>query len=421
MLAAPRVVERIGERAARDPWLSGFTGLLAQLLFVPVLVLSVVVLAVSIIGIPLLVLVPFAILGFLLAVLIGFTGVVLRLGRWAAGMDRPAFVTLAVGVVIVAAVGLLARTFGLIPAPLWPITWFLGVIGFFAEYVAVDRRPRRGAADALRHARPAAGHPGADRLSAADSSDERSVGGMKPPAVILLTAGVALLAHATLTALGMDVARVGRHRILGASGAVGARTVRRAFPPADRRRRDAASANPCGALGGSRLGSPRGSGTGGHLADPLLGLRQDADGDRLAQAPTTISRLWADPLLVRLDLAPLARLDDEARYYLHIGLVAGTLGEHAADDVNDAMFGKEEESGGIGALGRFLFRQAVALSEYFQSETTEITSRRLRGRELRTPLPTGAVNATRRGQAAMIPGWDPRASPVRSSSDRCRG
>jgi len=136
MLVAPRVVERIGERAAREPWLSGFTGLLAQLLFVPVLVLSVVVLAVSIIGIPLLVLVPFAVLGFLLAVLIGFTGVVLRIGRWAAGVDRPAIVTLAVGVILVAAIGLLARTFGLIPAPLWPITWFLGVIGFFAEYVA---------------------------------------------------------------------------------------------------------------------------------------------------------------------------------------------------------------------------------------------------------------------------------------------
>jgi hypothetical protein len=136
VLVAPRVVERIGERAAREPWLSGFTGLLAQLLFVPVLVLTVVVLAVSIIGIPLLVLVPFAVLGFLLAILIGFTGVVLRLGRWAAGADRPTFVTLAVGVVIVAAIGLLGRSFGLIPAPLWPITWFLGVVGFFAEYIA---------------------------------------------------------------------------------------------------------------------------------------------------------------------------------------------------------------------------------------------------------------------------------------------
>jgi hypothetical protein len=96
---------------------------------------------------------------------------------------------------------------------------------------------------------------------------------------------------------------------------------------------------------------------------------------------------WADPLMVRLDLASLSRLEDDTRYYLHIGLVAGTIGEHAADDVNEAMFGREEESGGIGALGRFLFRQAVALSEYFQSETTELTSGRLRGRDLRTPLP----------------------------------
>jgi hypothetical protein len=136
MLVAPHVVERIGERAARDPWLSGFTGLLAQLLFVPVLVLTVVVLAVSIIGIPLLVLVPFGIVALLLAVFIGFAGVVLRIGRWAAGADRPVFVALAVGVVLVAAVGLIARTLGLVPAPLWPITWFLGVVGFFAEYIA---------------------------------------------------------------------------------------------------------------------------------------------------------------------------------------------------------------------------------------------------------------------------------------------
>jgi hypothetical protein len=136
MLVAPHVVERIGERAARDPWLSGFTGLLAQLLFVPVLVLTVVVLAVSIIGIPLLVLVPFGIVALLLAVFIGFAGVVLRIGRWAAGADRPVFVALAVGVVVVAAVGLVARTLGLVPAPLWPITWFLGVVGFLAEYIA---------------------------------------------------------------------------------------------------------------------------------------------------------------------------------------------------------------------------------------------------------------------------------------------
>ena len=135
-LVAARPVERIGERAAREPWLSGFTGLLAQLLFVPVLVLTVVVLAVSIIGIPLLVLVPFGILAFLLAVLVGFSGVALRIGRWAVGSDRAVPLALAVGVILVASIALVARGLALVPAPLWPITWIVGAIGFFTEYVA---------------------------------------------------------------------------------------------------------------------------------------------------------------------------------------------------------------------------------------------------------------------------------------------
>ncbi len=135
-LVAARPVERIGLRASQEPWLSGFTGLLAQLLFVPVLVLTVVILAVSLIGIPLLVLVPFGVIAFLLAVLIGFTGVALRLGRWAVGPDRPMFVAMAVGIILVAVVTLGARVLALVPAPLWPITWMIGVLGFLVEYVA---------------------------------------------------------------------------------------------------------------------------------------------------------------------------------------------------------------------------------------------------------------------------------------------
>jgi len=135
-LVAARPVERIGLRASQEPWLSGFTGLLAQLLFVPVLVLTIVILAVSLIGIPLLVLVPFGVIAFLLAVLIGFTGVALRLGRWAVGPDRPIFVAMAVGIVLVAVVTLAARVLALVPAPLWPITWMIGVLGFLVEYVA---------------------------------------------------------------------------------------------------------------------------------------------------------------------------------------------------------------------------------------------------------------------------------------------
>jgi hypothetical protein len=211
---------------------------------------------------------------------------------------------------------------------------------------------------------------------------------MKPPAVILLTAGVALLAHATLAALGMEVARVGTT----GTTARAELSVRGLF--AERFRRLIEGGGTLHLRIRAELWEDR---AWDRLAAPALvgtwRIRSSLSGSALTVTDTRDTEydqpLWADPVLLRLDLAPLSRLDDNARYYLHIGLVAGTLGEHAADDVNDAMFGKEGESGGIGAFGRFLFRQAVALSEYFQSETTELTSRRLRGRELRTPLPPG--------------------------------
>jgi hypothetical protein len=135
-LLAARPVERIGDRAAREPWMSGFAGLLAQLLFIPVLVLTVVVLAVSIIGIPLLVLVPFAVVAFLLAMLVGFAGVSLRVGQWAVGPHRAVPLALAVGVILIAAVALVSRGVGLLPIPTWFLTWPLGIAGFFVEYVA---------------------------------------------------------------------------------------------------------------------------------------------------------------------------------------------------------------------------------------------------------------------------------------------
>ena len=213
---------------------------------------------------------------------------------------------------------------------------------------------------------------------------------MKPPAVILLTAGVALVAHATLAALGMDVARVGA---VG-STARAELSVRGLF--ADRFRRLVESGGTLHLRIRAELWEDR---AWDRLAAPAVvgtwSIRPSVAGTSLTVTDWRGTEYdqprFADPLLVRLDLAPLARLDDDTRYYLHIGLVEGTVGEHAADDVNDAVFGKEDESGGIGALGRFLFRQAVALSEYFQSETTELTSRRLRGRELRTPLPASRM------------------------------
>ena len=73
-------IERIGRRVESEPWKSGLVGLATQILFVPLLIVLCVILAVSIVGIPFLFLVPFALLAAAIAVFFGYVGVALKLG-----------------------------------------------------------------------------------------------------------------------------------------------------------------------------------------------------------------------------------------------------------------------------------------------------------------------------------------------------
>lgn len=131
-------VERIADRASADPLRAGLAGFLGQLLFVPVLLMTVVVLAVSIVGIPLLLLIPFAILLVLLAGLVGFTGVASYVGSvlnarfgWA---ERGPYATVLLGVVAIALVTLLARAAAVIGGGF--LTFPIHVVGYLVEYVA---------------------------------------------------------------------------------------------------------------------------------------------------------------------------------------------------------------------------------------------------------------------------------------------
>jgi hypothetical protein len=156
-IAAAKPVERIARRAGDEPWTSGFVGLAAQVFFVPVLVVTVVVLAISIIGIPLLILVPFALVALLFGILMGFTGVAQRVGTWAIGTGRGPLIPTAVGVVLIAAGAFLARLLWLLPGPIAPIAIVVSILGLFLEYVAwtvglgamlLTRFGTRGPADA---------------------------------------------------------------------------------------------------------------------------------------------------------------------------------------------------------------------------------------------------------------------------------
>jgi len=138
MLVAGEVANRIGDRAAAEPVKAGLTGLVAELLFVPLLIMTVVLLVITILGIPLLLLVPFAVLALLVVFLIGFTGVATRVG----GLIGPRvgwtnigpYLTTVLGIVFLLLPILLARLLGAFGVNF--IALPLLVVGVLIEYLA---------------------------------------------------------------------------------------------------------------------------------------------------------------------------------------------------------------------------------------------------------------------------------------------
>ena len=131
-------VDQVAARAAAEPMKAGLVGLLVEILFVPALVFLVVVLAVSIVGIPLIALVPVAIVGFFLLLVAGFTAVAGRLGaRVQAGLgwatDSP-YRAAALGTAAVLSPLLLARLIGLAGGPFALFAGALAVVGFCVEF-----------------------------------------------------------------------------------------------------------------------------------------------------------------------------------------------------------------------------------------------------------------------------------------------
>ena len=139
MLARP-TVDRMSLRVSDEPWKAAFSGLLTQLLILPLVVIVVVVLAISIIGIPLLLLVPFALLAFAVGWFVGFVAVARLLGAWAErrfGWQASSLaIAVVVGVVLIQGMSLVGRLFSL-PGGAFAIVGFTLVgLGFFLKYVA---------------------------------------------------------------------------------------------------------------------------------------------------------------------------------------------------------------------------------------------------------------------------------------------
>jgi len=133
-------MEGAGTMAAASSLKAGAVGLLAQVLFLPLLVITCVVLVMTIVGIPLLLLLPFVILGIAVLALVGFTGVAYRVGTIAShrlGLaDQNPYAVTVIGVLIVMLPVILSRLASLGGGVLFPLAVTLGIAGFVVEYLA---------------------------------------------------------------------------------------------------------------------------------------------------------------------------------------------------------------------------------------------------------------------------------------------
>ena len=133
-------VERSTERVIENPPKAVFVGLAAELLVVPVFILTAIVLMITIIGIPLLLLLPFAVLLLLLAALVGFTGTAAAIGQAARrrfGLTGgAAFFDICLGILVILSPLLIGRFLGLAGWPADPFSWLLILTGTAFEFLA---------------------------------------------------------------------------------------------------------------------------------------------------------------------------------------------------------------------------------------------------------------------------------------------
>jgi hypothetical protein len=139
VLAVSRVtVERIAARTRTTPARAGLTGLAAEVLFTPLMAVTIGVLVVSIVGIPLLVLVPFAVLIVMVGAFVGYTGLAYQAGgvltRRLGWTERSPYVTVGAGVIALAGLTLLAKLAGLALGAMFGVP--LLVLGYGVEFLA---------------------------------------------------------------------------------------------------------------------------------------------------------------------------------------------------------------------------------------------------------------------------------------------
>lgn len=93
---------------------------------------------------------------------------------------------------------------------------------------------------------------------------------------------------------------------------------------------------------------------------------------------------YPNPLRVYVDLAPIDRIVEEARYYVNAVVTIGTLAEGEIADAGAAVFGKDDGSVGLKTAGRFILNTVLRVKDYMQSVTATIRSGKFAGKEIKS-------------------------------------
>jgi hypothetical protein len=140
-LVAPGWIRRIEERITDAPLASGIAGLATEMLAAPLFLVIIAGLVLTIVGIPLLILVPFAVLAFLLAWLAGFASVAAQLGgrlrpRTGIATAGSTVIDVAWGVILLFLVTFIGNLLSFGPWFVGPVATAFGLAGFVIEYLA---------------------------------------------------------------------------------------------------------------------------------------------------------------------------------------------------------------------------------------------------------------------------------------------
>ncbi len=135
-------VEGVAQRTRSEPLKAGLTGLLAQVLFVPLMAVVSFVLAITIIGIPIMLALWLVVtVVVLVALLIGYTGVALNFGgfleRRFSMRGASLYLTLLLGVLLIHGWEVVGGALTAASGPLGWTAWLLVLVGGVVQYVAV--------------------------------------------------------------------------------------------------------------------------------------------------------------------------------------------------------------------------------------------------------------------------------------------